>query len=328
MGGRHSGARILRGPSRRGAARRQLERGRSATAACRSTWGHFETPATIQKLLDLMAFLKLNRFHFHLTDDEGWRLQIPGLPELTDFGARRGFDVSERTLLHQSMGSANDLGPGDNLAGEPADPTEANLGRPPRYQGFEQATLNYVGKGWATTRRATSSASSGTPRHATAVIPEFDFPAHARAAVQAMERRFERYQPFDVYANATHDRWGNPFTPDPTWERLTEAGKRNILGLEAELWGENGKAPQIREYQAFPKLLGAAERARNRDTPTPRRCRPLSIGSPTRSGRSPFRCCRTFSPSGGPASASTIASRCRAAGSRAASSAPTSAIRG
>ena len=36
------------------------------------------------KLIDAMATYKLNKFHFHLTDDEGWRLEIPGLPELTE----------------------------------------------------------------------------------------------------------------------------------------------------------------------------------------------------------------------------------------------------
>jgi hexosaminidase len=83
------------------------------------------------------------------------------------------------------------------------------------------------------------------------------------------EEKTFTYQPFDVYANATHDRWGAPFTPDPSWERLTEEGRRNILGLEAQLWAENGKSPEVREYQAFPKLLGVAERAWNRETPTP-----------------------------------------------------------
>ena len=38
----------------------------------------------MKKLLDVMATYKLNRLHFHLSDDEGWRLQIPGLPELTE----------------------------------------------------------------------------------------------------------------------------------------------------------------------------------------------------------------------------------------------------
>lgn len=431
---------------------------------------HFETKATIKKFLDLMSFLKLNRLHFHLTDDEGWRLQIPGIPELTSYGARRGFDLDEDTMLHQAMGSGNDLRPGDNIHAKPANETVANLGRPPTYQGFEQATLNFVGKGsgYYTTKDFQNILRYAKRRHIQ-VIPEFDFPAHARAAVQAMEHRYERYkdsdparasryrlldpndtsehrsvqyytdnlanpcipstyafltkvvtevkamydaagaslpmvnlggdeppgpnrwqnsplcqsnpqtagmsdkqlmdyffvrwhqiartvaprtagwedvllagtgdlkldnfvplpwqnvwgwgreqiayqfandgipvilahatnlymdlaynkdpdepgyywanfvdeqktftyQPFNVYANATHDRWGNPFTPDPNWERLTEEGKQNILGIEAQLWGENGKSAKIREYQAFPKLLGVAERAWNRNTPTP-----------------------------------------------------------
>lgn len=38
----------------------------------------------VYKLLDAMAMYKMNKFVFYLTEDEGWRLQIPGLPELTD----------------------------------------------------------------------------------------------------------------------------------------------------------------------------------------------------------------------------------------------------
>lgn len=38
----------------------------------------------VYKLLDAMTMYKLNKFVFYLTEDEGWRLQIPGLPELTD----------------------------------------------------------------------------------------------------------------------------------------------------------------------------------------------------------------------------------------------------
>jgi hexosaminidase len=431
---------------------------------------HFESKETIKKFIDLMAFLKLNRLHFHLTDDEGWRLEIPGLPELTSYAGRRGHDLDEDTMLHMAMGSGNDLFPDDNVFGKAPNERVANLGRTPTYQGFEQATLNFVGKGsgFYTVADYEEILRYATERHVQ-VIPEFDFPAHARAAVQAMEHRYERlagtdpaaagqyrlidpddtsvhrsvqyytdnlanpciestyrflskvvtevramhdaagaplsminlggdeppgpdrwqgspacdanpetagktddelmdlfftrwheiarsvaprtagwedvilagtgtlelenfvplpwqnvwgwgreqeaykfanagvpvilahatnlymdlaynkdpdepgyywanfvdeektftYQPFDVYANATHDRWGAPFTPDPNWERLTPEGRRNILGIEAQLWGENGKAPEIREYQAFPKLLGVAERAWNRNTPTP-----------------------------------------------------------
>ena len=37
----------------------------------------------ILKLLDAMAMYKMNKFHFHLSENEGWRLEIPGLEELT-----------------------------------------------------------------------------------------------------------------------------------------------------------------------------------------------------------------------------------------------------
>ena len=45
---------------------------------------NFIPKETILQLLDVMSMYKLNKFHFHLTDDEGWRLEIPSLPELTE----------------------------------------------------------------------------------------------------------------------------------------------------------------------------------------------------------------------------------------------------
>jgi hexosaminidase len=51
---------------------------------------NFQPKAAVLRTLDLMARYKLNVLHFHLTDDEGWRLEIPSLPELTEVGARRG----------------------------------------------------------------------------------------------------------------------------------------------------------------------------------------------------------------------------------------------
>jgi hexosaminidase len=424
---------------------------------------HFESVQTVEKFIDLESYLKMNALHLHLTDDEGWRLQIPGLPELTGFGSRRGFDPAETRQLHQGMGAGSGLGPGDGIAGKAANPTQANLGRTPAYQGFEDATRNFLGQGdgYYTPAQFESILRYAAQRHVQ-VIPEFDLPAHARAAVQSMERRYKTtgdstyrlldpndtskhtsvqyyndnvvnpcvpgtynfitkvttevakmykaagvplsvismggdeapanawdgsqacksnpdttgktdaqlwdyfegryntiaqkvaprtsgwedvlldgagnsklpnfvalpwqnvwgwgreqvayqlanagtpvvlasatnlymdlaynkdpnepgyywaeyvdekstftYQPYDIYANDTEDRWGNPSKPDPNWTRLTAQGRQNVLGLEAEMFGENGDNPQIREYQAFPKLLGAAERAWYRDTPAP-----------------------------------------------------------
>ena len=44
---------------------------------------NFHTKEVIKKLIHAMSIYKLNKLHLHLADDEGWRLEIPGLPELT-----------------------------------------------------------------------------------------------------------------------------------------------------------------------------------------------------------------------------------------------------
>jgi len=50
---------------------------------------HFFPPAFIKRYIDLLAMYKMNRFHWHLTDDQGWRIEIRGYPKLTEVGAWR-----------------------------------------------------------------------------------------------------------------------------------------------------------------------------------------------------------------------------------------------
>ncbi len=69
---------------------------------------NFHTKAAVLRLLDQMAAYKLNKFHFHLSDDEGWRIEIPGLPELTEIGGKRCHDLSEKTCLLPQLGSGPD----------------------------------------------------------------------------------------------------------------------------------------------------------------------------------------------------------------------------
>jgi hexosaminidase len=52
---------------------------------------HFFTVDEVKKYIDVMAHYKLNVFHWHLTDDEGWRIQIDKYPRLTEYGARITF---------------------------------------------------------------------------------------------------------------------------------------------------------------------------------------------------------------------------------------------
>lgn len=50
---------------------------------------HFFDKEEVKKLLDVVSVYKLNRFHWHLTDDQGWRIEIPEYPKLTTVGAVR-----------------------------------------------------------------------------------------------------------------------------------------------------------------------------------------------------------------------------------------------
>lgn len=61
---------------------------------------HFFTTQEIERLLDAMAAIKMNVFHWHLTDDQGWRIQIKKYPRLTQIGAWRpgvGFDLDPKS---------------------------------------------------------------------------------------------------------------------------------------------------------------------------------------------------------------------------------------
>ncbi|WP_329740685.1 family 20 glycosylhydrolase [Dyella sp. A6] len=50
---------------------------------------HFYPVSFIEKQLDLLSYYKINTFHWHLTDDQGWRIQMPRYPKLTRIGAWR-----------------------------------------------------------------------------------------------------------------------------------------------------------------------------------------------------------------------------------------------
>jgi hexosaminidase len=121
---------------------------------------NFHGKETVFKWLDLMARFKLNKFHFHLTDDEGWRIEIAGLPELTTIGAVRGHSAKPGVRLQPAYGS----GP---------DPRDAS------------------GSGHYTRADYIEILRYAKARHIE-VIPEIEMPGHARAAVQAMEARYHR----------------------------------------------------------------------------------------------------------------------------------------
>ncbi len=59
---------------------------------------HFFPVAFIKKYIDLLAMYKMNTFHWHLTEDQGWRIEIKKYPRLTEVGAFR-----RETILEQNF---------------------------------------------------------------------------------------------------------------------------------------------------------------------------------------------------------------------------------
>ena len=123
---------------------------------------NFHSVASIQRLLDQMAAYKMNKLHLHLSDDEGWRLEIPSLPELTSIGARRSFQLDASGNVTESTGLMPQLGSGPSTDNQ--------------------------GTGFFSRAQFISLIEYALQRHIQ-IIPEFDMPAHARAAVVAMRVR-------------------------------------------------------------------------------------------------------------------------------------------
>lgn len=110
---------------------------------------HYVSPQTIKQLIEWMALHKLNVLHWHLTDDQGWRLQIEALPRLTEVGAWRT--------------------PAGPAALEDIDP---ETGEPQRYGGYY------------TQDEVRDLVAYAERRHVT-IVPEIEMPGHAQAAVAA-----------------------------------------------------------------------------------------------------------------------------------------------
>lgn len=109
------------------------------------------------KLVEQMARYKMNKLHWHFSEDEGWRLEIPGLPELTDVGGYRCFDLEERECLLTQLGT----GP------------------------FKSGS----GNGYLKRSEFVELLKYAKDRHIQ-IIPEVEGPGHARASIKAMEARY------------------------------------------------------------------------------------------------------------------------------------------
>lgn len=124
---------------------------------------NFTKKRNILKLIDMLSSYKMSVLHMHLTDDEAWRIEIPGLEELTTVGSRRGHTLDESTCLYPTYGWGWDA----------SDTTSLANGYYTRNDFIE--ILRYAAK-----------------RHIR-IIPEVDVPGHSRAAIKAMNARYNKY---------------------------------------------------------------------------------------------------------------------------------------
>ncbi|WAQ99011.1 HEX-like protein [Mya arenaria] len=125
---------------------------------------NFQPKETVIDLLDSMAQYKLNKLHLHLSDDEAWRLDIPSLPELTSVGAKRCHDLDEKTCIIPQLASGpRPVAPGSGFY---------------RQNDYQDILMH------------------AKSRHVE-IIPEFQMPSHAHAAIKAMEERFRNSNDID-----------------------------------------------------------------------------------------------------------------------------------
>ncbi|MEX0312868.1 MAG: beta-N-acetylhexosaminidase [Allomuricauda sp.] len=116
---------------------------------------HFFDVDEVKKVLDFMAESKLNRFHWHLTDDQGWRLEIKSYPKLTEIGAWR----VDHNTTDESI---------SNWWGRPVQ----KPGEKPTYGGFY-------------TQEEVKEIITYAKERFIEVIPEIDMPGHAQATIVA-----------------------------------------------------------------------------------------------------------------------------------------------
>ena len=121
------------------------------------------------RLISLLAHYKVNRLHLHFGDDEGWRIEIDGLPELTSYGAFRGIPELQE----------------DGSIKEPDALQPTYCGSLDRDDKASPANGYYSHEDFVEILRC--AWDSGIR-----VIPEFDTPGHSRAAVKSMEVRAAR----------------------------------------------------------------------------------------------------------------------------------------
>lgn len=196
---------------------------------------HFLPKAFVLKFLDLLALHKMNTLQLHLTDDQGWRIEIRKYPKLTQIGSNR-----KETLVGRAL----------------ANPSDA--GFDPNSQQFDGVPHG----GFYTQDDAREIVAYAAARHIT-VVPEIEMPGHAQAAIAAYPFLGCTDEPLEVSGTwGIHDKLYKP--SEGTFEFLRDVLTEvmdifpspyiHIGGDEAvkTQWRESGECRDIQRQLGLP----------------------------------------------------------------------------
>ncbi len=164
---------------------------------------HFYTVAELERVLDVMAYYKLNRFHWHLSDDQGWRIEIKRYPQLTLKGGWRQLNVQDSACLQR----AREEDMPNMLLPESKMRTTANGER--QYGGYY-------------TKKDVRHIVDYAAQRGINVIPEIDMPGHSLTAINCVK---------GLSCNE-HTGWGRLFTTPMC------PGKDTMLEFCKNVWSE------------------------------------------------------------------------------------------
>jgi hexosaminidase len=122
---------------------------------------HFFSKAYVKRFIDQLALYKMNRFHWHLTDDQGWRIEIKKYPALTEKGAYRTHNKHDKVCIERAKDNPD-------MVINPAFYSEINGEK--MYGGYY-------------TQEDIKEVVAYASKKGIMVIPEIDMPGHFKAAI-------------------------------------------------------------------------------------------------------------------------------------------------
>ena len=180
---------------------------------------HYLTVPQIKNFIDVMAAAKLNTLHWHLSDDEAFRVNLPDFPELANIGAARGLNnpIGPMSMMQKNLSLASESLPNaSQIYGQSYTPEQI------------KDLVNY-----ANTREIT-------------IIPEIDIPGHSRALMKALPNSFYEKGDPSEYAG-----YGDDVLPVCAYNDLSKFGQR----FKADLVSIMFQITQLFNHQTTPYAI-------------------------------------------------------------------------